>query len=823
MKIILFEAFLFTLFFISGIWPAGSFAQPGGPDSQPSKKYQATPARINDLIHTRLAVSFDYKNKYLHGKEWVTIKPHFYPTDSLRLDAKGMDVHEIALFKNGQRQPLHYEYDGMSIAIRLDKVYKFTEHYTVFIDYTSKPEELKGRKRNEKGLYFVNPDGTDKNKPIQVWTEGETENSSVWFPTIDKPNQKTTQEISITVPSRYVTLSNGRLVTQIMNAGGTRTDSWKMEQPHAPYLFMMAVGDFKIHKEYWHGKEVSYYLEPRYAPYAKDIFGETPAAIGFFSGILGVNYPWSKYSQVVVRDYVSGAMENTTAVVFGESTQGTKKELADRYYNTGIAHELFHQWFGDYVTTESWSNLTLNESLAVLGEYLWLEYKYGKDAADAHHFEGMKGYLSDQQAWSKDLVRFTYADKQEVFDGVTYQKGGAILYMLRNYLGVSAFNRGLHLYLVQNAYKPAEVHHLRLAFEEVSGMDLNWFFNQWFFGAGHPELHISYKWDATTGIQTVYLQQKQPGRAFVLPLAIDIYAAGKKERHSVWTNKKQDTLTFPASAKPDLVNVDAHKILLLRKTDIKPIDQFAFQYIHAPLYADRLEAVEAALRHQKEKASQKILDAALKDKFYKIRIKAIQALDFSNEGTINRSLPILRDLVKQDENNLVKAAAINALGTLKMSDDLPLFKRSLNTESNAVQAASLMALGNINPHEALLMARQFEHDPNGKIHDAVLNLYTTYGGNNQWTYIYNLFDSLAPPKKNNIIQQFARLTGQVENVEFAMKGIVAIKELGIIAKQYGLGPRYIELLNEIKKNRILLNDKASAQKADEAIFEIEKQ
>jgi aminopeptidase N len=587
MKTIVLKTLLLTSYVLSGIRTPELFAQPARAETPALKRYQETPTRINDLVHTKLSVSFDYRKRYLYGKEWVTIKPHFYPTDTLQLDAKGMEIHKIALLKNGKLQSLQYKYDGMHIMIRLDKTYKHTEQYTVFIDYTAKPEELKGRKANEKGLYFVNPDGTDTSKPIQVWTEGETENSSVWFPTIDKPNQKTTQELSITVPSRYVTLSNGRLVTQNMNPGGTRTDTWKMEQPHSPYLFMMAVGDFKIHKEHRLGKEISYYLEPRYAPYAKDIFGETPEAISFFSSILGVDYPWNKYSQIVVRDYISGAMENTTATVFGESVQATKKELADRYYGTGIAHELFHQWFGDYVTTESWSNLALNESLAVLGEHLWLEHKYGKDAADEHHFQGIKNYLGDQQAWNKELVRFTYADKQEVFDGVTYQKGGAILYMLRNYLGEAAFNKGLHLYLVQNAYKSAETHQLRLAFEEASGKDLNWFFNQWFFGAGHPELHVSYKWDAATKTQTIFLEQKQPGKAFTLPLSIDIYADGRKERYKAWINKKQDTLTFTALVKPDLVNADADKILLLGKTDIKSMDQFAFQYFHAPLYMDR--------------------------------------------------------------------------------------------------------------------------------------------------------------------------------------------------------------------------------------------
>ena len=283
--------------------------------------YRSTAPKINDLIHTKLDVKFDYKKRYMYGREWVTIKPHFYPTDSLRLDAQGMDIKSLSLVKNGKNIPLKYTYDGLSLAIKLDKEYKNNENYTLYIDYTAKPDELKVKGSaaitDAKGLYFINPDSTEKDKPVQIWTQGELQSSSAWFPTIDRPNQKTTDEISMTVPAKYVTLSNGRLAAQKKNADGTRTDTWKMELPHSPYLFMMAVGNFKIYKDKWRDKEVSYYLEPKYAPYAKEIFGHTPEVMEFYSNILGVDYPWNKYAQIVVRDYVSGAMENTTATLHG--------------------------------------------------------------------------------------------------------------------------------------------------------------------------------------------------------------------------------------------------------------------------------------------------------------------------------------------------------------------------------------------------------------------------------------------------------------------------------------------------------------------------
>ncbi len=686
---------------ITGMAVSASYAQaPAKADDPLMKIYRATPPKINDLVHTKLDVRFDYKKRYLYGKEWVTLKPHFYPTDTLRLDAKGMDLKNISVVKNGKNVPLKYKYDdSLTVAIHLDKVYHNNETYTIYIDYTSKPDQLHAKGsaaiNSAKGLYFINPDGTEKDKPIQIWTQGETESNSAWFPTIDKPEQKTTDEINMTVLSKYVTLSNGRLVSQKDNGNGTRTDTWKMDLPHSPYLMMMAVGDFKIYKDKWRDKEVNYYLEPKYAPYAKEIFGMTPELIEFYSKTLGVDYPWNKYSQIVVRDYVSGSMENTTATLHGSQVQETHRELIDAYYDfarQSIAHELFHQWFGDYVTCESWSNLTCNESFANYSETLWAEHKYGKDVADAHNYQDMQTYLNNPDNATKNLVRFHYDDKEDVFDAVTYQKGGRILNMMRNYLGDAAFFKGLNIYLKTNGFKNGEAQQLRLAEEEASGLDMNWFFNQWYYGAGHPVLNISYKWDDAAKTETVYLQQSQDGQTFKLPMAIDIYAGGKKERHKVWMNDKADTLTFAVASKPDLVNVDGDKALLCVKTDNKGLEESEFQYFNAPLYLDRLEAINAVAGHQSDKGAQKVMIAALKDKYYGLRIKTIGALNMGNDDIHNAALPILASLAQTDENTLVRAAAITALGKLKASGNMDIFKQALSSQSYAIQGAALYAM-----------------------------------------------------------------------------------------------------------------------------------
>ena len=548
------------------------------------KIYRPSATKINDLVHTKLDVKFDYAKAWMYGKAWITLHPHFYPTDSLNLDAKAMNINEVAIVSGSKNIPLTYTYDSMNLRIKLNKMYKANEDYTIYINYVSKPNDHAWATADAKGLYFINPDGKEKDKPTQIWTFGEPEHNSSWYPTIDKPNQKTTDEIILTVPSKYVTLSNGLMTGQKTNGDGTRSDSWKMNLPFAPYLLFFAVGDYAIVKDSYKGKDVNYYVEKEYAPVARKIFGLTPEMIGFFSKITGVDYPWPKYDQVTGRDFVAGAQENVSATLHAENAQQDARELTDgNVWEDIIAHELFHHWFGDYVTCESWANITLNESFADYSETLWYEHKYGKDEGDGWNNRSMRTYLDNPDDTTKDLVRFHYKDPWDVFDNVSYPKGGRILNMLRNYVGDSAFFKSLNLYLTNNKFKSAEAQNLRLAFEEITGKDLNWFFNQWYYGHGHPKLDINYSYDAATKAAKVFMTQTQAGNPFKLPFAIDVYEGGAKKRYNVWMNDATDTFSFAANAKPDLINVDGDKALLCEKNDNKPLEEFMYQYDHAGL------------------------------------------------------------------------------------------------------------------------------------------------------------------------------------------------------------------------------------------------
>jgi len=687
------------------ILSAGSKVQAQNADQNkdPLSIYRVTALKVNDLVHTKLEVSFDYGKKYLYGKEWLTLKPHFYETDSLTLDAKGMDFKEIAIIDGKKSISLKYTYNNEQLFITLNRKYKSTEKYTIFINYTAKPDELKVKGSNAitnaKGLYFINPDGK-ANKPIQIWTQGETEASSCWFPTIDKPNQKTTSEIAMTVESKYTTLSNGKLISQKAHNNGTRTDVWKMDQPNAPYLFMMAVGDFKIYKDSYNGKEVSYYLEPKFAPYAKQIFGKTPDMMNFYSKMLGVEYPWVKYSQIVARDYVSGAMENTSATLHGEYVQKTDRELLDDNQESTIAHELFHQWFGDYVTAESWSNLTMNESFATFGEVLWHGHDAGQDAEDRSRYEKLQNCLhSSKNGDSPILARFYYNDKEDMFDNVSYSKGSIILYAAKNQMGDAAFFKSLNLYLTANAYKSGETHQLRLAMEEVTGKDWSPYFNQWYYQGGNPILNIEYGY--ANGKATIAVKQVQESnvQTFSLPLKVDFYVNGTKIRKDILIDKREQNFSFDVPAQPDFVDLDPDKILVGQVLDNKKVSDYLYQYKNVPSYYNRIEAIKFATK-DKSHESQLILLAGLEDQQDDLKTLSIKGLDLNDNQIKDAALKSLLNIAKNDKKTIARAAAIIKLAATGDASYKTLMIESTKNQSYNVIAAGICGLSKFSTDEA---------------------------------------------------------------------------------------------------------------------------
>jgi len=771
--------------------------------------YQPEREKINNLIHTKLKVDFNFSKSQLNGEAWVTLAPHFYATDKVVLDAKSFDVHEVEI----NNKKANFNYANNQLTIKLDKIYKKGEAYIVYIKYTAKPEEViqKGSTaiQDAKGLYFIDPLEEDPEKPTQIWTQGETESNSCWFPTIDSPNQKTTQEIYMTVPDKFLTLSNGLLISKIQNSDGTRTDYWKMDQKHAPYLVFMGVGEFSEVKDSWNNLEVNYYVESDYESVAMDIFGNTPEMMTFFSTLTGVPYPWDKYSQIVVRDYISGAMENTTAVVHGETAQQKKGQLIDKNEWEGtIAHELFHHWFGDLVTTESWSNLTVNESFATYSVYLWLQHKYGQDTADAHMYDDIQVYLQSQSE-DKDLVRFYYEDKEHMFDPVSYHKGSAILNMLRDFLGDEAFFEAFNYYLTKHKYGTAEAHDLRLAFEKVSGKDLNWFFNQWYFGSGHIKLVVTY--DYNTINKTVTINLNQQGNIFSFPISIDIYGENGKKRHDVWVNKAQNSFTFPYNKLPKLINIDAKHVLLAEITDSKSLENYIYQFNNAMHYLDRKLALEEIVKHQQtNKAAQKAVIKAFEDPYYKIRIIALENIDLFQKHSKKDVITKIESLAKNDPKTLVKAEAINVLGKLVDPIYKPVFEKGLKSESYAVIGKSLISLYQIDKPSALENLDFIDEEVKNQIPDAITTIYITEKDKTKLPFIAkHILKGMfltQDPRTQQMYGEAFKWISESDNKEAITNITNDFVVLGKQYKKYNFDKMAVNMLNQLVRAQLEANN-----------------
>jgi len=752
-------------------------------DSSWKQTYRAVATKTNNLKHTKLVANFNYEKSQMHGEVWLKFQPHFYPTKKLVLDAKAMDIKEVALMNGTVKTKLSYTYDSLQLHIDLDKTYTAKESYTIYVKYIARPNEYKGKGseaiRDAKGMYFINPLGTEKDKPTQIWTQGETEASSVWIPTIDQTNQKTTQEFYLTVPSKYVSLSNGLLVKQTDLKNGFREDVWKMDLPHSPYLFFIGIGDYAVVKDSYKGKEVSYYIEKAYEKVARKIYGNTPQMIAFFESKLGVAYPWSKYAQISGRDYVSGAMENTTATLHSDAVQQDARELVDgNNWESTIAHELFHQWFGDLVTAESWSNITVNESFADYSQTLWFEHSQGKDAGAFENYTGLRNYLSSPSDAEKNLVRFYYKDKEDVFDLVSYQKGGRILNMLRHLVGDDAFFASLNKYLTDNKFSNGSAIKLKLAFEAVTGKDLNWFFNQWYFGSGHPYVRIGQKYMADQQKVLVTIQQTQTqNKLFTLPIGIDVYINGNRNHYEVWSKNKVDSFYFPAAVAPDNVNVDNDKVLLWAKDESKPIEQYAYQMKHARNFMDRFEAANEAATNLKNPAAKTIIEAAIKDTFHVIRSIALNSYNPSAIDAVMEAQVI--QIASSDKVSTVREDAINVLSKINKPGFTALYEKWVNDSSYTVAGAALAALEIVDSAKAFTIAKQFSTQPLKKRLNAVVTtILTKYGDVSVFDFVANTYAKLniQSSEKFEMTMPFAQLLIKTTDPVKFKKGIDLIVE-----------------------------------------------
>lgn len=559
-----------------------------------------------------------------------------------------------------------FEYDGRLIRFPLSR----GEH-SVVIDYYAKPR---------KGLYFILPDDYYRDRRPVVWTQGESEDNHYWLPIPDYPSVKFTSELYITVPKPLIAVSNGVLV-EVRDLGSETMWHWRLDKPHSAYLVAFAAGEFDVIREDCGGLPIEHYVPKGMGVVARFSFHRTCDMLRFFSEYTGIEYPWPNYKHVAVPEFIYGGMENTTVTILTATTlhdehahcPGSRFPCPDREDFTSdglVAHELAHQWFGDYVTTRDWGNIWLNEAFATYLEALYTEHAKGREEFLYELHQNLKAYLNELNRYSRPIVTRLYRDPEEMFDRHTYEKGSLVLHTLRSLLGDEAFRRGISTYLGRHAYGNADTEDLRKAFEEASGRPLDWFFHQFVYSSGHPVIKYSWSYDSSSRALRLSVSQTQGEDSYpVYRLFLEFEVklpSGKVEvvRHEI--EERSVSIYVPMPERPLYVCLDPEFKVAIKSTNPEKSLEEAIAELGSGSVVCRLEAVEALGRDGSARAVE-ALGKALEDSFWGVRAEAARAL--GKVGTED-ALKYLMSAIGRESHPRVRSAIVEALGNFRGRHDV---------------------------------------------------------------------------------------------------------------------------------------------------------
>lgn len=684
-------------------------------DELPGDDHHAPDRRFR-IHHLKLELRFDLPNQSVSGKATLTISPFADGLQTIELDAAEFNVSRVRhippqaepddsplIMLGSSAVNLPFSTQPERLSIELDRPLQRDEEVMIEIAYSCRPR---------KGLYFIHPDEAYPNKPFQIWSQGQTEDAHWWFPCADTPHQKMTTELLATVDEKYFALSNGALVGSVGNqAEKTITYHWRQEQPHPSYLVTVVIGEYELIQERLQGLPVEYYVYADRAEQGKTLFARTPEMIEFFADKFGYPYPFAKYSQVLVDDFLFGAMENTSATTMTDRCLLDERAALDVNYEDIVAHELAHHWWGDLVTCKHWSEIWLNESFATYSEYLWREHTRGSDEARFALFQDFLTYLNEDLSSHRRPILFRrYRYSEELMDRHAYEKGACVLHMLRHVLGDEAFFRSMARYLSKFAFGVAETNDLKTAIEEVTGKNLHWFFDQWIYGAGYPELEVEYEWQREQKMLRLSVRQVQKAdeeddvvEAFRFPVEIEIVIANpdafietdlRKSFH-VWIEKAEQEFYFPCETKPRLVVFDkGHRVFKLLRF-LKSQQELIYQLHHDEDMLGRVRAARELSVYKTDEARQALQQVLSGEDFRAVRMAAAISLGEVKSQETRRAL---REAYIVCTDSHVRRACVWALGCdSKVAETTLQFLREViaNDPSYFVQIAAIRALGNL--------------------------------------------------------------------------------------------------------------------------------
>ena len=680
------------------------------PQLEADEPYART--RDYDLQHSKIALRFDLDQRKVIGDVTHTLSILRDNTSKVLFDSVGLDIHSVTVNKS----PAKFETTATKLVVPLPSASHPGDKFEIEVRYDGKPA---------KGLYFILPDKDYPNRPKQIWSQGESEDTRYYLPTYDYPNDRLTTETILTVPASWLTVANGKLVSVTDVGNSMKTWTWRESVLSSTYLITVVAGEFDEVKQSLRGLPVNYYAPKGRGDRLLPNYERTPAMIDLFTKKLGVDYPWEKYAQVMVDDFVAGGMENSSATT-NTATSLKSPKLAPEFPTNEdplISHELAHQWFGDLVTCKDWANIWLNEGFATFFETVWAESHYPKDQADYDTWDTAREWFGKTDLYKKPIVRFDF-DESEEFDGNAYEKGGWVLQMLRHQLGDDAFWRSLKHYLEVNRGKNVTTSDLIKAIEETTHVSVDRFFHEWIYGAGAPKFDLAYTYDNAKHQVSLTVKQTQKVEGHVgifhVPVDVEITTPSGPKLYPVMITKDVETFSFPSEAAPLMVLFDKGGHVLKTAAFHKEKKEWLYQLKNAREFADRADAVIALGKLKNDDEVVAALATALNsDQAWGVRAVSADALGrIGGSGAFKH----LVDALKTNDLPAVRYHIVGAIGEFKDEAGAPATLEIVAREDRSyrARASALQALGHLKSPSAfgILTAAVEGESPDGSLRNA---------------------------------------------------------------------------------------------------------
>ncbi len=664
----------------------------------PGARPHYNPDRPGQVKHIFLDLALDLPNKSFQGTCTITLAPIRSGINQLVLDAVNLNIESVQV----DETPQPFDYDGEQLHIQMQTPTQAGKEIKIAIAY--------GVEKPQRGLYFISPDQHYPNKPTQVWTQGEDEDSRFWFPCFDYPGQLATSEIRVRVPKPFIAISNGELIATEED-GNNKIYHWLQQQVHPTYLMTLAVGDFAEIRDEWNGKPVTYYVEKGYEDEARRSMGKTPQMIEFFSKKFGYPYPYPKYAQVCVDDFIFGGMENTSTTLLTDRCLLDERAALDNQRTESlVAHELAHQWFGDLVVIKHWSHAWIKEGLASYSEVFWTEHEYGADDAAYYLLGEARSYLAeDSSRYRRPIVTHVYREAIELYDRHIYEKGACVYHMIRTELGDELFWKAIQTFVQDNAHNTVETVDLLRAIEKATGRNLLFLFDQYVFRGGHPDYKVAYSWDGDSQLAKVTVTQTQAKEGkngsnnelfdLKIPIAFGYTQQDTNppelKPFTVRVHEREQSFYFPLEKKPQFISFDCGNNYLKTVSLEYPIPELKAQLQSDPDPISRIYAAQALAKKGGLEAVKALSDALKSDSFWGVRVEVAKQL--AKVKLDQSSDALIAGL--NDEDARVRRSVVEALSKIKTTQSYDALKQLLEKgdASYYVEASAASALGKMVP------------------------------------------------------------------------------------------------------------------------------